>query len=200
MKCGKCHEDHESVQQVRDCYSGTYQPKAAAGTASQRGDHRPNRYAGPCGIYKVRVEAKAGHIEKVQGKWTVFHNSGDCVSRIPAQPERQPYPQVKAGHYAVPSLTGNNDLDFFRVDRPTDGPYRGRTFVKRIIGGRPSVAVRGVTARQALEAILAFGEDKATTVYGQEIGRCGKCNRHLTDETSRARGIGPDCWAQGYGR
>ena len=27
-----------------------------------------------------------------------------------------PYPKVKAGYYAVPSATGNNDLDFYRVD------------------------------------------------------------------------------------
>jgi len=30
--------------------------------------------------------------------------------------------------------------------------------------------------------------------YGQEIGSCGRCNRRLTDDLSRERGIGPECW------
>jgi hypothetical protein len=106
---------------------------------------------------------------------------------------RQSLPDVPAGHYAVPSLTGNNDLDFFRVDRPTEGKWAGRTFVNRVIGGRPSVAVPGVTARQALEAIRDAGPEEAKKKYGQEIGRCGECNRHLTDELSRSLGIGPVC-------
>jgi uncharacterized protein DUF6011 len=29
--------------------------------------------------------------------------------------------------------------------------------------------------------------------YGQELGECGHCGRTLTDEASRAAGIGPVC-------
>ena len=107
--------------------------------------------------------------------------------------QRAGYPDVPEGHYAVASATGTNDLDFFRVDRPDSGRWAGRTFVKRVIGGRPSVPVRGTVARAALEAILSAGVDSARTLYGQEIGRCWHCNRHLTDETSRRLGIGPVC-------
>lgn len=110
-----------------------------------------------------------------------------------ARPAAAPLPDVPEGHYAVTSRTGNNDLDFFRVDRPTEGRWAGRTFVKRVIGGKPDHAVRGAEARTALEAIVAAGVQQAGALYGQEIGRCYRCNRHLTDETSRALGIGPDC-------
>ena len=115
---------------------------------------------------------------------------------LPVSTVREAYPDVPAGHYAVASLTGNNDLDFFRVDRPADGPYRGRTFVKRVIGGRPNVNVRGRTAVLALKAILAEGIEAAGQRYGVELGQCCRCNRHLTDATSRALGIGPDCRAK----
>lgn len=112
----------------------------------------------------------------------------------PAQPATaQPLPDVPEGHYAVASRTGNNDLDFFRVDRPTEGRWTGRTFVKRVIGGKPDHPVRGAETRLALEAIVAAGVEASAVLYGQEIGRCYRCNRHLTDETSRALGIGPDC-------
>jgi hypothetical protein len=109
--------------------------------------------------------------------------------------ERKPFPRVPAGHYATPSATGNNDLDFWRVDVPEDGRWKGYQFVKRVIGGRPSVAVKGSTARAALEAIIANGIDKSGVLYGQTIGRCRFCNRHLTDEVSRQFGAGPDCRA-----
>lgn len=104
-----------------------------------------------------------------------------------------PMPEVPAGHYATPSRTGNNDLDFWTVDRPTEGRWAGYTFVKRVIGGHEDQSVRGSEARQALEAIVAEGLEQVARRYGQEIGRCGRCNRSLTDETSRAYGIGPDC-------
>lgn len=108
-------------------------------------------------------------------------------------PTREPYPDVPAGHYATISATGNNDFDFWRVDRPEEGQWKGRTFVKRVIGGKPDKNVYRQTARDALKAILAEGIEVTRTRYGTEIGQCWKCNRHLTDETSRALGIGPDC-------
>jgi hypothetical protein len=103
------------------------------------------------------------------------------------------YPDVPAGRYAVASRTGNNDLDFYKVDRPTEGKWAGRTFVKRIIGGHDDTPVRGAEARQALQAIVNAGTFAAGALYGQTIGECGRCGRHLTDETSRAQGYGPEC-------
>jgi Family of unknown function (DUF6011) len=206
IKCGHCGGTHESVQDVRKCYGGqtvaTVARPADGATAKQLGflrKLREERGLVTDGLEKLsKAEASdeiSRHLSpKGKAAKAVYEANGKRQAERTA-----PYPDVPAGHYAVESLTGNNDLDFFRVDRPTEGHYRGRTFVKRVIGGRPDVAVRGPQARAALEAILAAGTDKATLRYGQEIGRCGKCNRHLTDEVSRSRGIGPDCWAAGYG-
>jgi hypothetical protein len=49
------------------------------------------------------------------------------------------------------------------------------------------------TADEAITAIAAnpFG---ASTTYGKLTGKCGCCNRKLTDPTSLLRGIGPECW------
>jgi hypothetical protein len=113
--------------------------------------------------------------------------------------EAAPLPDVPEGHYATGSRTGSNDLDFWRVDRPAEGRWEGWTFVKRIIGGRPDSRVRGAEARAALEAIAAAGIEQARTRYGQEIGSCWKCNRHLTDDLSRELGIGPDCCEEVHG-
>lgn len=119
------------------------------------------------------------------------------LAEKPAKTKFAPLPSVREGHYAVKSLTGNNDLDFFRVDRPTEGDYAGKTFIKRVIGGHPDAKVPFFKYRDVLTAILAAGEDAAATRYGVEIGRCYKCNKKLTDKLSRDLGIGPKCRAGG---
>jgi hypothetical protein len=113
--------------------------------------------------------------------------------RVAAGAAEVPAATVPAGHYATPSRTGNNDLDFWRVDRPESGRWAGRIFVKRVIGGRADTPVRGAEAQAALAAIEASGVDAAGALYGQRIGRCCKCNRTLTDDVSRQLGIGPTC-------
>jgi hypothetical protein len=114
--------------------------------------------------------------------------------RLPQHKSGDFYPTIMAGHYAVPSLTGRNDYDFFRVDRPK-GKWAGRIFVHRVIGGRPSVRVREMQAQEALKAIEKYGPTDAAVLYGKKLDRCTRCNRHLTDQASREHvpPMGPDC-------
>jgi len=142
---------------------------------------------------------------KVETVGTIYDTEGPGgialanIARTPKSPTGTPAaPSVPQGYYATPSRTGNNDLDFWAVDVPTEGKWAGYTFVSRVIGGREDTRVRGAEARQALEAIVAAGLAEAAQAYGRAIGRCGRCNRHLTDETSRTLGLGPDCAAKGW--
>jgi hypothetical protein len=104
-----------------------------------------------------------------------------------------PAAKVPAGYYATPSRTGNNDLDFWRIDAPETGKWAGYTFVKRLLGGHDPIKVRGAEAKMALDAIAAYGITEAGQRYAAEYTRCYKCNRELTDEASRACGLGPVC-------
>lgn len=150
---------------------------------------RPNRYAGNCRHCGQHIAEQAGLLCKdATGRWTVEHN-GTCPTAPAINPVAATVPE---GHYALPS-TGENDLVFYRVDRPTEGAFAGRVFVKMIVGGKPDRNVRRDAIAGILARIEAAGPDAAGELYGQEIGRCWKCNRHLTDEASRAAGIGPDC-------
>lgn len=82
-------------------------------------------------------------------------------------------------------------VKFYRVDRPEDGKWAGWTFVK-VQASDDYWAVKGQAARTVLEAIAA--DPRAASIrYGHELGVCGICHRTLTDEDSRARGIGPVC-------
>lgn len=164
---------------------------------------RTNRYAAACRKCGGTVPAETGSLLKVGSSWVVEH-IGSCPERKPVSvetgipgedgtpPLAAPLPDVPEGHYAYPS-SGSNDLSFVRVDRPTEGRWAGRTFVKQVIGGHPDAPVARANVASVLASIVEFGVDLAAQTYGQEIGRCYRCNRHLTDETSRQLGIGPDC-------
>lgn len=54
--------------------------------------------------------------------------------------------------------------------------------------------IKNVARKNAiLNAIVEMGPEASMRLYGQQIGSCGRCHRTLTDPTSRANGIGPEC-------
>ena len=96
---------------------------------------------------------------------------------------------VKDGRYAI---TIDRKLRFFRVNTPTKGRWAPMTFVNEVFGGGRREPVRNRQFRQTvLQTISA--DPNALARYGQELGECGVCGRDLTDEESRAIGIGPIC-------
>jgi hypothetical protein len=194
VKCGKGHY-HDSIAEVRECYN-----VGAAGFPRSYADYKENRFPGKCVKCGGRVEANRGRVDKTDDGWVTSHRPGDCRA-IPAKIDVKAtvaantdlYSEIPVGHYATKSLSGNNDLDFWRVDRPEQGTYAGRTFVKRIVGGKPDLNVSRETKFAALDAILAEGIEDTARRYGQELGRCSRCNRTLTDQVSREFGKGPEC-------
>ncbi len=84
---------------------------------------------------------------------------------------------------------------FFKVDKPTRGKWKGYTFIKRLVGAPGDyreVPMSPSERNKYLEAIEA-DPDKAMSDYGKQTMVCGRCSSPLTNEESRARGIGPIC-------
>lgn len=120
----------------------------------------------------------------------------DCLSALPRRVDSVPVPRpesVPAGRYAVQPEEGQ--LRFYKVDRPTEGRWAGYTFVERQESGDFRRISRGEQA-QALRLIEAQGVKESAARYGHELGVCGVCARELTNEESRAAGIGPVCRAK----
>lgn len=187
VKCGKGHV-HESVAEVRECYG-----VPEGGFPNQ--DYRTNKYRGNCRLCGNMVESETGRVDKVDDKWQVAHLEGKCgpkTSKVKIN-NTDRYAEIPKGHYATKSLTGNNDLDFWRLDRPKDGQYAGRAFIKRVVGGKPEASVSRVTKFAVLEAIITEGIEATALRYARELGRCSRCNRTLTDQVSREFGKGPEC-------
>lgn len=51
-------------------------------------------------------------------------------------------------------------------------------------------------AAWAIRVVVAGDKMIPATHEIEHAGKCGRCGRTLTDETSIQRGIGPDCWSQ----
>jgi hypothetical protein len=96
---------------------------------------------------------------------------------------------VNDGRYAV---LMDDKLRFFKVNTPTEGRWAKFTFVNEVFGGGNKIAIRNRQVRDSVLTAISNDSD-ALARYGQELGECGVCGRELTDEQSRAIGIGPVC-------
>ena len=100
---------------------------------------------------------------------------------------------VPAGRYALVHPE-RSIIEFFSSTSPRSGKWAGRTFVNQQASD-DKYPVRGARRDEVL-ARIAVDPQAAMIRYGHELGRCGNCGRTLTDEVSRAMGIGPDCAAK----
>lgn len=194
VKCGNraVHGDqpgyHYTAAGVRECYAST-------GRFSGRPQQAPQ--VAPRGMVE---ESSQRLIESSVSHNTRMAQMREAAERAEAERKeaaRQRYAAWRTipvfgsrnrGYYAVPRA---GVLEFFRVERPTEGKWAGKTFVKRQASDSFD-KMAWVESGEVLDAIAADPE-RAGRVYGQEIGRCFRCHRTLTDEESRARGVGPDC-------
>jgi hypothetical protein len=95
---------------------------------------------------------------------------------------------VRAGRYALVHTDG---IKFYRITEGK-GRWAGRTFIEAQASD-DHYPIRNAEARQTILAAIAENPLEAEQRYGRELGHCSRCGRTLTDETSRAYGIGPDC-------
>jgi hypothetical protein len=209
MKCGHCKQDHGTLQEVRDC--------AALGTAPSQAEFDAVVKANTPAVELITERQLPFLMSLVQERPTWAQENDLLISNLDLLPKGRatklitealklpkevtlynkqaddpiPGPDLLPdGYYALPSATGNNDLDFFRVKRKGN-----RTFVDRVIGGHPDYGLRRKDGIAAADRIILFGWQASGELYAKEIGNCYVCNRHLTDELSRRLGIGPVCRA-----
>lgn len=100
-------------------------------------------------------------------------------------------PQVPAGGYALDAVGDEGNQTVFYVVWHGRNGYIG---LNRQISDRqvrvPWAQVPSILAR------IAADTEGALVRYGRELGVCGHCRRTLTNDESRARGIGPVCARQ----
>lgn len=132
------------------------------------------------------------------GKWTAgregsasrwISNMIDKIKTLKASAPRTPAApaaEVADGRYAVEH---EGTLKFFKV---TNGKRPGMVFLD-VQASDDWHAIRNVPRIREIVALIAQDAHAAMIRYGHELGECGRCGRTLTDEASRAAGIGPVC-------
>lgn len=112
----------------------------------------------------------------------------------------QPQWTMPSGRYAVKMHNqdwGRKQWQFFLVDKPTEGKWKGYTFIKRLIGGAQDGGYRKVVmpaaSREAALRAIEANPKEAMLDFGLQSGSCGHCGRSLSNAESLERGIGPIC-------
>lgn len=115
------------------------------------------------------------------------------VSNVVPMKRRDDSHDVPEGHYGLVSRS-TGDTVMFRVDKPSEGRWRGYTFVKIWDDDAGDwVAVRAPEQRQSILSSIAQNVSAASKRYGVLTGVCGVCGHKLTTKVSRTKGIGPVC-------
>lgn len=138
------------------------------------------------------IEEKLGLTEKQAAAVLKFKANDEKpirpVTPTAAAPRTQT-PRVPDGHYAIEE---DGELHFFKVNTPTTGKWAGFTFLQ-IQASDDYRAIKNRERKAAVLGAITADPKEAMARYGHEIGRCGVCNRTLTDPESIAIGIGPVC-------
>lgn len=187
MICGSCKQQHATVAEVRSCYASVPSLNRSESALWQGQESMP-------------LSMTPGFNPETPGREYDARVAASDLPPVRQSGRYQPilardWPHLQEGYYAVPSLTGKNDLDFFRVDMPSKGKWAGRVFLNRIVGGSmDGLRAPYATRRKWLDHLDGYKAVlEAQKRFGQEIGKCGRCGRPLTDDASRALGIGPVC-------
>ena len=166
-----------------------------------------NKYPGRCARCFAHVEALAGVLADVvllefahatvdtsapvpMGSSAGRSTCARCVYCAGCAAHRNQTALPPAGHYAVHDRNGK--LQFFKLQRSFGLSTSVRPRCKLVLGGKPDTQIDGAFAIELVTRALENPAGSALR-YAQELGRCSRCNRTLTDEASRARGLGPEC-------
>jgi hypothetical protein len=97
--------------------------------------------------------------------------------------------EVHAGSYGVetPGEDFTNDTTFFQLWIGDRGGWNIRMYVS------DDKFKIGFPLQLKVLDKIAVDPEAAAALFGHEYGRCGICGRGLTNDDSRARGIGPVC-------
>lgn len=144
-----------------------------------------NRYSKPCALCGTVVDSGTGFAVQEGYNWKTYHAKGECLENA------EELEIIERGYYAIPSITGNNDLDFFYVHVKNN-----RKEILRVLGGHSPTRMTNGETNKVAQVLLGLSPEElreAQALYGRELGVCGRCGRTLTDEASRAEGLGSEC-------
>lgn len=211
MRCGKCYATDVDVAHVKSCYG--VQPQSRFNDSGLKPvvpmrpvTERQKDYI--MGLQEERVLPESYLVVERDAldTWESAdaHSTINLLKTFPRKAAtstntRKQW-EMPEGRYALLHEFGTDSNPdsawwFFQVDKPTEGRWKGYTFIKRLIGAPGAYRKIDMDERDRnfwLAAIEA-NPKQAMIDYGLQSGVCGRCASPLTDPDSLARGLGPIC-------
>jgi Family of unknown function (DUF6011) len=159
-------------------------------------ENRPETFARLAGLDTKRVsniiQALLDCPDKPKQAPTPVEVATNVATTTTATSE-QPVPEP--GYFFIVDPTDDVEK-FFRVNKGRAGTrWENYTFLS-VQASDYFYPIKSHTHRDAVYAEILKDPVNAMNEYGIRLGRCGVCNRTLTDRDSRLRGIGPICAAR----
>lgn len=205
--CGNCKQHHQNAAAVASCYRREHGREVASfrRKVEDTVNSETSREDGMTAKQRDFIDAlrRERGLEPLDfNNFVSKREASKIISYLFSIPRKvhEDLPKVADGHYAL-RVEEKTDLitsilptvvKFFKVRNPTEGQWAGRTFVD-VQAGNEFYPVKPVAAKREVLKRIAEDPEMAMTLYGRELGQCGYCGRTLTNEESRARGIGPVC-------
>jgi hypothetical protein len=216
ISCGHCQGKHATVAEVRAC-SGAYVsvggldgplpndpnlvkpgPFGTGATdkqidyikslATTRAWDQPSTH--PDNTTVIRHILDGGSVSRYYAAAAINYLKHWCP--IIARPD-DPAGRVPSGKYAVADEDGV--VRFYDVDKPTDGRWKGWTFLSSLTGAPGSWRETRVprATRDKVLAAIADDVEGSARLFGQKHQACGQCGSPLSNVRSRAAGYGETC-------
>lgn len=210
--CGKCHNPHDTVDDVKICYG--LLPRQPVVPYSPHPPFIPSTVP-----QRQYVERLGGNVERAtalskaacsayidQLKRGVGVDS-PTVAPAPPDPKLTMFdsllPSLPDGRYAM-RMDETEPFIFYRVKRHTKGRLNGCLTIQTQHSERlMRAAVKWRSGEWYFERekqrtiehmlLICLDSKQAGFNYAEQLNRCCICGKDLTDDRSRYYGIGPDC-------
>lgn len=167
--------------------------------ASSRHHHlAPDQVNGLRPLTEAAQQAILRHLEGCPVRHSDAHPAQPEANRFEGLPPLRHFAYLKPGLYATPAEE-EGKIDFWRVRREEDekSKWHGWNFIDRVTGGVGSLSyydIKGEQARRALLGIEQYGPEASEILAATKLERCRRCHSPLTNDLSRKRLYGPECW------
>ena len=191
MICGNCKARTDDKQEVKDCFK------------YGRGVHQVG--SDPYGTRPLLQSVPAPVTREPEP--SSVYTPPQRYERPKPPPLKFPLEMLEGvdnGYYAA-RLDDNDPYRFFRVSRPKSGKYAGcikvqtlhseklDTFLIRYRSDKHYIVPHRRADYEEPFIVVIADQKHCAQKFGEEIGRCCRCYKQLTDDRSLYYGIGPEC-------
>lgn len=204
MKCGKCRNTGVTLDHVRNCYGRGGVATATRPTQGTNDAYEGTQATGNPDWDRAEDQATnavlaAGSPERVgnhhdaSGASTRPRNDWAVVNTLRAGAAKLLVRETRGYRVAYFALRAEGDvIKYYRAKYMVAGRHKGKFFLDAK-GGPGYYPVRNPGTLAGVLTKFLQNPEAAFHLFADTLGACSRCGLDLTDDTSRALSMGPEC-------